>query len=114
MPADRRAGDRLYLGWLYGSGGGAFGRALAPSLLLLLAGPLTVAPLALFAWAARRLPFSTLGFLQHIGPTLGFLTGLATGETLTPLRAVSFVFIWAGALTFVFGAYRAARQLRPA
>ena len=103
-----------YLGWLYSSGGGAFGHALEPSLLLLLAGPLTVAPLALFAWAARRLPFSTLGFLQYIGPTLGFLTGLATGETLTPLRAVSFVFIWSGALVFVFGAFRAARQLRPA
>jgi chloramphenicol-sensitive protein RarD len=101
-----------YLGWLYGNGGGAFGHTLEPSLLLLLAGPLTVAPLALFAWAARRLPFSTLGFLQYIGPTLGFLTGIETGETLTPLRAVSFVFIWSGALVFVFGAFRAARALR--
>jgi chloramphenicol-sensitive protein RarD len=101
-----------YLIWLYGHGGGVFARAVAPSALLLLAGPLTVAPLALFAWSARRLPFSTLGFLQYIGPTLGFLTGLATGETLTPLRAVSFVFIWSGALVFVFGAFRAARALR--
>ncbi|HLK24106.1 MAG TPA: EamA family transporter RarD [Caulobacteraceae bacterium] len=103
-----------YLVWLGGHGGGAFGHGAAPTALLMLAGPLTVAPLALFTWAARRLPFSTLGFLQYIGPTLGFLTGLATGETLTPLRAVSFVFIWSGALVFVFGAFRAARQLRPA
>jgi chloramphenicol-sensitive protein RarD len=101
-----------YLVWLYGHGGGAFGRGSAPTLMLMLAGPLTVAPLALFAWAARRLPFSQLGFLQYIGPTLGFLTGLATGETLTPLRALSFVFIWSGALVFVFGAFRAARALR--
>ena len=92
-------------------GDGIGHEVMAPTLVLLLAGPITVAPLALFSWSARRLPFSTLGFLQYIGPTLGFLTGLATGETLTPLRAVSFVFIWSGALVFVFGAFRAARQL---
>jgi chloramphenicol-sensitive protein RarD len=101
-----------YLIWLHGHGGGVFGHGLAPTLLLLVAGPITVAPLALFSWSARRLPFSTLGFLQYIGPTLGFITGLATGETLTPLRAVSFVFIWTGALIFVLGAFRAARALR--
>ncbi|HLI67035.1 MAG TPA: EamA family transporter RarD [Caulobacteraceae bacterium] len=103
-----------FLGWLYGHGGGAFGHRAGESLLLTLTGPATVAPLALFTWAARRLPFSTLGFLQYIGPTLGFITGLATGETLTPLRALSFVFIWSGAAVFVFGAFRAARRLQPA
>jgi chloramphenicol-sensitive protein RarD len=70
-----------------------------------------VIPLALFAWAARRLPFSTMGFLQFISPTIGFGTGLATGERLTPLLAVSFVFIWTGAAMFTFGAWRAGRRL---
>lgn len=102
-----------YVIWLHAHGGGIFGRSVGSTLLMAVTGPATVAPLALFAWSARRLPFSTLGFLQYIGPTLGFITGLATGETLTPLRIVSFVFIWSGAAVFVWGALRAARRAPP-
>jgi chloramphenicol-sensitive protein RarD len=98
--------------WLGHRGGALFGHSLAGSILLAATGPATVVPLALFAWTARRLPFSTLGFLQFIGPTMGFAVGVFTGESLTPLRMVSFVFIWAGAATFVFGAWRAGRRLR--
>jgi len=103
-----------YAIWLHLHGGGVFGRSIPSSLLLATAGPMTVFPLALFAWAARRLPFSTVGFLQFIGPTMGFATGLETGEPLTPLTALSFGFIWIGALVFVFGAWRAGRRLRVA
>jgi chloramphenicol-sensitive protein RarD len=103
-----------YAIWLHHAGGGIFGRSLAGSLLMAAAGPSTVAPLALFAWAARRLRFSTLGFLQFIGPTMGFFVGIATGESLTPLGAVSFVFIWAGAAVFAVGAWRAMRRLQSA
>jgi len=102
-----------YAGWLHAHGG-LFGRAVTSSLLLATAGPMTVVPLALFAWAARRLPFSTVGFLQFIVPTLGFATGLETGEKLTPLTGLSFVFIWIGALVFMFGAWRAGRRRRVA
>jgi len=100
--------------WLNHSGGGIFGRSIGNSLLMLTAGPATVAPLALFAWTARRLPFSTFGFLQFIAPTIGFLIGLANGERLNPIGVISFVFIWAGAATFVFGAWRASRRLQSA
>ncbi|HEY5105610.1 MAG TPA: EamA family transporter RarD [Caulobacteraceae bacterium] len=102
-----------YVLWLSHAGGAVFGRSVGASLLMATSGPATVIPLALFAWTARRLPFSTMGFLQFIGPTIGFFVGLATGETLTPLRAVSFVFIWSSAVVFVAGAWRAARRLTP-
>jgi chloramphenicol-sensitive protein RarD len=71
-----------------------------------------VAPLALFAWTARRLKFSTIGFLQFISPTIGFFVGVATGERLNLLGAVSFAFIWAGSAVFVIGAWRASRALQ--
>ncbi len=71
-----------YAAWLHVHGGGLFGRSLPGSLLLVTGGPMTVIPLALFAWATRRLPFSTIGFLQFIVPTLGFVTGLETGAGL--------------------------------
>jgi len=103
-----------YVVWLYHSGAGLFGHSVGGTLLISLAGPATVAPLALFAWSARRLPLSSLGFMQFIGPTMGFITGLAVGEPLGPLRALSFAFIWGGALTFAFGAWRAGRRLRAA
>jgi chloramphenicol-sensitive protein RarD len=101
-----------YILWLEGHGGGHFGAHLQPTVLLLLAGPVTVVPLMLFAWAARRLPLSTIGFLQFIGPTLQFLIGVEGGESLTTARAISFGFIWAGVLLFAFGAWRKTRGLR--
>jgi chloramphenicol-sensitive protein RarD len=75
-------------------------------------GPVTVAPLAFFAWTTRRLPLSTVAFLQFIGPSMGFLIGLAVGERLNPLGVISFAFIWAGVAVFTFGAWRAGRRLR--
>ncbi|MBS0410792.1 MAG: EamA family transporter RarD [Proteobacteria bacterium] len=101
----------IYVAWLHHSGGGVAWRTPGATLLLATTGPATVLPLALFAWAARRLPLSTVGFLQFIGPTMSFGVGLAAGEPLTPLRALSFVFIWAGAVAFAFGAWRAGRRV---
>jgi chloramphenicol-sensitive protein RarD len=98
--------------WVIGHGGGLATRGPGGLLMMMLNGPATVAPLALFAWTARRLPFSVMGFLQFIGPTLGFATGLATGERLGPLGAVSFLFIWSGAAVFAIGAWQAQRRLR--
>src|SRR5437667_36671 len=63
-----------YLGWAvtHGQSGFLFG---GPGIraLLLFAGPVTVVPLLCFAAAARRLPLSTMGFLQYLSPTLQFL-----------------------------------------
>jgi chloramphenicol-sensitive protein RarD len=97
--------------WLGHSGQAIFGRDLGSSLLMTLVGPVTVAPLALFAWSARRLTFATVGFLQFLSPTVGFCIGVYTGEPLTPLRLLSFVFIWVGAAVFAYGAWRASRRI---
>jgi chloramphenicol-sensitive protein RarD len=107
------AGPALaYVLWLGHAGAAAFGRLPNATWLLLLTGPATVIPLALFSWTARRLPLSTVAFLQFIGPTLGFVTGLVVGERLNPLGVISFAFIWAGVATFVVGALRAGRRLQ--
>ena len=96
----------LYLAWMAQHGGGHFGTSLPVSAWLIACGPITAVPLVLFSWAARRLPLSTLGFLQFIGPTIGFAIGIAEGEPLTPLRTLSFALIWIGATVFVYGAWR--------
>lgn len=80
----------------------------------MLNGPMTVLPLALFAWSARRLPLSTIGFVQFLAPTLQFAVGVWAGEDLTALRVVSFVFIWTGAAVFAAAAWHRSRAARHA
>jgi chloramphenicol-sensitive protein RarD len=100
----------LYVLWLAHAGTGLFGRTLAGSVFLMTAGPVTVLPLALFSWTARRLNLSTVGFLQFISPTLGFMVGLANGERLNRGELISFLFIWTGVAVFILGAWRAWRR----
>ena len=79
---------------------------------LLISGALmTVAPLILFAWAARRLPYSTMGFIQFLAPTISFTIGVSQGEPLNALRLLSFAFIWTGAAIYAYGAFRRNRAL---
>ena len=99
-----------YVLWLQSTGAGHFLGGWNIALLLLAAGPATVAPLALFAWSARRLSLTALGFLQFVAPTLQFFVGLALGEAFTPMRALSFAFIWAGVAVFAWGAWQASRR----
>ncbi len=80
------------------------------ALLLAIAGPITAIPLMAFAFGARRVSFTTLGLLQFLAPTLQFLTGIAFGESFTPLRAASFGLIWAGLAFFSWDTLRHAKQ----
>ena len=89
-----------------------FGHGVGISLLMSAAGPVTVVPLALFTWSARRLPLSAVGFLQFISPTMGFALGVVLGEPLSALRVVSFGFIWAGAAVFAVASAVRARAPR--
>ena len=82
----------------------AFDDSARNALLLSLSGVATALPLILFAFAARRLKFSTLGMLQFLAPTAQFLIGVAYGEPLTPLRIAGFAAIWAGLAVFTWDA----------
>lgn len=99
-----------YMVWLQSSGQGHFMSSPASMLWLLFAGPVTVIPLMLFSWAARRMPLSSMGFLQFLAPTIVFFIGMAQGEPLSLLRIVSFVFIWAAVGVFIYGAVQTARR----
>jgi chloramphenicol-sensitive protein RarD len=84
-----------YLLWLAHAGHSGFADGdTATRLLLLAAGPVTAVPLLLFAAAARRIPFSTLGLLQYLGPSLQLLLGVwLYGEPFAE-RAPGYVLIW--------------------
>ncbi len=103
----------VYVIWLMGSGGAMFlNHSTSLDILLVLAGPVTVIPLVLFALTARRLKLSTLGFLQYIGPTLQFILALFYGETFTWAHGVCFGLIWTALAIFSIDAARANRAER--
>jgi chloramphenicol-sensitive protein RarD len=99
--------------WLTAQGTGHFGQSAPATLWLLAAGPATVVPMAMFAWAARRMPYSTMGFLQFLAPSIVFVIGTLQGEPLGALRLVSFGFIWGGAVVFAIGALTRKRDEAP-
>jgi len=78
--------------------------------LLVLGGAVTSIPLLLFTAAAKRLPYSTLGFLQYVAPSLQFLLAvLAFGEPFTSAHALCFGAIWTALAIFSVEGLRAAR-----
>lgn len=91
-------------GWYAaGPGGSSFGHSLPLSLLIVLGGALTAIPLWLFAVAARRMAYSTLGFVQFLSPTIVFVLGLTVfGKPLLPAQLAAFVAIWIAIAIFVW------------
>ena len=84
-----------WLAWRYAAGTPSFGSTESESALLMLAGVVSTIPLLLFTGAARRLPYSTLGMLQFVAPTLQFLLAvLLYGEAFTRAHAIAFGAIW--------------------
>jgi chloramphenicol-sensitive protein RarD len=85
---------------------------LGLNLLLLLGGPFTAVPLVLFAYGARRIPLSTVGLLQYIGPTIQLLLGvLVFHEQFKGPRVTGFVMIWSAlAIYAADGVWRSRRS----
>ena len=109
----------LALGWILilqqrGASGFLAGDT-ATDVLLVAGGVITAVPLLLFTAAARRLPYSTLGFLQYIAPSLQFLLAvLLYGERFTLAHAVCFGAIWTALVIFAFEGIRMSSKARAA
>jgi len=101
----------VYLLVLALRGGGQLGHAdTSTELLLLSTGIVTAGPLLCFNSAARRLPLSTLGFLQYLGPSCQFVLAVALyHEPFARSQLVAFGCIWLGLAIFSLDAVRASR-----
>ena len=109
----------IALGWIFyldaSGAGGLGGWSWATILLLVLGGAITAIPLLLFTAAARRLPYSTMGFLQYIAPSLQFLMAvLLFGEPLTTAQLVCFGAIWAALVIVSLDGWRRTMRARRA
>ncbi|SFP92671.1 EamA family transporter RarD [Sphingomonas rubra] len=95
------------------AGTAAWGRDGGTDWLLVLAGGVTAAPLLMFAGAARRLRYTTLGLLQYLAPTLQFAEAvLLFGERLRPVHLVTFGLIWTGCALYAWDGWRGVRRSR--
>ena len=82
-------------------------------ILLAAGGIVTAGPLMLFGGAARRVPLTTIGFLQYIAPTMQFLLAvLLYSEPFDARRGVAFGLIWAALVFYSIDSIYKARQRR--
>jgi chloramphenicol-sensitive protein RarD len=105
----------FYLGYLIyigNQGTGQFGHSWGLTLLLMSAGAITAIPLLLFNGSATRLPFTTIGLLQYITPTLQFSVGVwIRHEDMPTARWIGFLIIWVSLTTLAFDLVRSSRAV---
>lgn len=92
-----------YLAWVESEGRGAMsGGDWTTTALLVCGGLVTITPLTLFALATHRVPLSTIGVLQYVGPTLQLFVGaVVAGEPFDSSKLIGFAFVWCGILIFL-------------
>jgi chloramphenicol-sensitive protein RarD len=90
--------------------GALFSMSLSTDSFLIVAGVVTVLPLYWFAQGAKRIPLSSVGFLQYIAPTLMLIIGIFVySETFTRAHLVSFGFIWVALTLYSLTLIKASR-----
>ena len=83
--------------------GSSMGEGIASDLLMAFSEVVTAVPLLLFAYAARRMDYSTLGMMQFIAPTIVFFLGLFLfKEPLNTSQLACFVLIWSAIAVFMW------------
>ena len=103
-----------YLLWCESVGTGALGHSgVTVDVLLIGSGPLTAITLFLYAYGIRLLPYSTVGLLQYITPSLQFACGVfVLHEPFGRTRAVGFTVIWTALAIFAGEGLRLSRGQR--
>jgi len=105
----------FYLGYLVyigNQGTGQFGHSWGLTVLLMSAGAVTAIPLLLFNGSTNRLPFTTIGLLQYITPTLQFSVGVwIRHEDMPTARWIGFLIIWVALTTLAFDLVKSSRTV---
>jgi len=101
-----------YLVYIGNQGTGQFGHSWGLTILLISAGAVTAIPLLLFNGSTNRLPFTTIGLLQYITPTLQFSVGVwVRHEDMPTARWIGFLIIWVALTTLALDLVKSSRAV---
>jgi chloramphenicol-sensitive protein RarD len=101
-----------YLIYLSNQGTGQFGQSTGLTILLISAGAVTAIPLLLFNGSTTRLPYSTIGLLQYIAPTIQFAIGVwVLHEDMPVVRWIGFLVIWLALTALAIDLVRSSRAV---
>ena len=101
-----------YLIFIGSKGEGQFGSGAGLTILLISAGAVTAIPLLLFNGSTTRLPYSTIGLMQYITPTIQFSIGVwVNNDAMPTARWVGFIFIWLALTTLAIDLLRSGRAV---
>jgi len=101
-----------YLIFIGSKGEGQFGNGTGLTILLISAGAVTAIPLLLFNGSTTRLPYSTIGLMQYITPTIQFSIGVwVNNEAMPTARWVGFIFIWLALITLATDLLKSGRSV---
>jgi chloramphenicol-sensitive protein RarD len=105
-----------YLVWCELAGTGVLGHSgFGMDLFIAFSGPVTAVPLVLFAVGARRIPYSTIGLLQYIGPTIAIILAVVVfDEPFRGPRVVGSVMIWTALAIYAADGMWRSRKTVPA
>jgi chloramphenicol-sensitive protein RarD len=94
------------------NGSGQFGDHLGLTILLISAGAITAIPLLLFNGSTTRLPYTVIGLLQYITPTIQFSIGVwVRHEDMPTARWVGFIIIWCALVALAIDLLRSSRTV---
>jgi chloramphenicol-sensitive protein RarD len=97
---------------LQNNGTGQFGSHIGLTLLLISAGAITAIPLLLFNGSTTRLPYTVIGLLQYITPTIQFSIGVwVRHEAMPTARWIGFVIIWCALIALTIDLVRSSRAV---
>ena len=101
-----------YLIFIGSKGEGQFGNGAGLTILLISAGAVTAIPLLLFNGSTTRLPYSTIGLMQYITPTIQFSIGVwVNNEAMPTARWLGFIFIWLALITLATDLLKSGRSV---
>ena len=101
-----------YLIFIGSKGEGQFGNGIGLTALLISAGAVTAIPLLFFNGSTTRLPYSTIGLMQYITPTIQFSIGVwVNNEAMPTARWVGFIFIWLALMTLAGDLLKSSRTV---
>lgn len=79
--------------------------------MMYLSGLVTLIPVGLFGFAAKKVPLVVIGIVQYISPTISLLLGIFLFKEPTDyVQFIAFAIIWTGLVFFTYGEVKGSRE----